>query len=294
MQSAVRRQPSERAPVRILRTAPRKRPGNRAQCVALSSDTGTQWLLLPSPSAEILPGIRWGHVDECYGAAFWGTLAWQGRISSESRERHALGRNLREEIVACLLGGHGMPAEVGLAAFTAVRSSGLLTSSPYDAGAFEAVLRAPLEVGDRLVRYRFPVVKSRQLALALTAFERASPPTSAVPLRNWLRSFSGIGPKTASWIVRNRDAGARVAILDVHVIRACQILRLFPLTCQLPRDYDHLEAAFLTLSDALGVPAGDLDAAMWYEMRLAPKLVDRALAASTPVRSRTSQHNSAT
>ncbi len=191
------------------------------------------------------PAFRGGYVDECYGAAFWGTLAWQGRIASGSRERHALGRDLREEIVACLLGGHGMPAEVGLAAFAALRSSGLLTSSSYDARTFETVLRVPLRVKDRLVRYRFPVVKSRQLALALVEFERGTPPTDAVHLRNWLRSFSGIGPKTASWIVRNRDASARVAILDIHVIRACQILKVFPMTCQLPRDYDQLEAAFL-------------------------------------------------
>lgn len=274
--TAVRTRRTE-APVRLLRTQPRKRPADDAQCVALNASTETHWLVLPSPLSEVLPGVKWGYIDECYSAAFWGALAWQGRFSLQADRRHALGRDLREEIAACLLGGHGMPAEVGLAAFAFVRSSGLLSHAPYDAREFEAALRTPLHVGDRRARYRFPVVKARQLALTLTAIERAVAPKDSIALRNWLRALPGIGPKTASWIVRNRDAGARVAILDIHVIRACQILGLFPGTCRLPRDYDRLEADFLRLSDALHVPPGDLDAVMWYEMRLAPVLVERAL-----------------
>jgi thermostable 8-oxoguanine DNA glycosylase len=216
-------------------------------------------------------------VDRYYSAAFWAVLAWQRRITATRQDSHALGRNLREEVAACLLGGHGMPAEVGLAAFELIRSEGLLNGGTFDPSVFETALRTPLRVGSRLVRYRFPVVRARQLASTLAMMEQEAPPAEPTALRNWLMAFPGIGPKTASWIVRNRHADARVAILDIHLIRACQILGLFPMTVRLPRDYNQLEGTFLKLAEALGVLPGDLDAVIWYEMRLAPELVEREL-----------------
>ena len=43
---------------------------------------------------------------------------------------------------------------------------------------------------------------------------------SPVALRDWLLAIPGIGPKTASWIVRNRTGSSAVAIIDVHILRA--------------------------------------------------------------------------
>jgi thermostable 8-oxoguanine DNA glycosylase len=78
----------------------------------------------------------------------------------------------------------------------------------------------------------------------------------------------GIGPKTASWIVRNWTGTDEVAILDVHVLRAGQLMGLFPREIKLPRDYGRLEQIFLEFSKALNVRASLLDAIIWREMRI--------------------------
>src|SRR5690242_15800085 len=89
------------ARVRLLSTAPRAATIGGAQTVALTTNGSAQWLLLPRPTCEVDVGIKWGYVDECYSAAFWATLAWQHRLSGEGNQRHALGRDLREEIAVC-------------------------------------------------------------------------------------------------------------------------------------------------------------------------------------------------
>jgi thermostable 8-oxoguanine DNA glycosylase len=85
-------------------------------------------------------------------------------------------------------------------------------------------------------------------------------------------SFRGIGPKTASWIVRNWYDSDDVAILDVHIVRAGQIAGVFPRTAALPRDYYVLEDLFLRFARAIEVRPSALDAKMWSQMRQAGKL----------------------
>ena len=80
-------------------------------------------------------------------------------------------------------------------------------------------------------------------------------------------SFEGIGPKTASWIVRNHMGSDDVAIIDVHVLRACHRMKLFPNEISLPRDYRALEESFLNFANAIKVRASLLDAVMWVETR---------------------------
>ena len=251
---------------------------NRAtQSVSIRVDNQPLWLTLPAPDCEIAPGIRWGDVDECYRPAFWCHHAWRRRLDSPLQSRYALGADLGEEVAACLLGGFGVRGEIGVAAFEMLRAEGLLSGSSFSAGAFERALRVPLRVGARSVRYRFPALKGRYLALALSELSESDPPIESRELRNWLQRLPGVGPKTASWIVRNRDATARVAILDIHIVRACQIIGLFPGRCSLPRDYDALEQRFLWLADQMCVAPSDLDATMWAEMRVAPAPASKAL-----------------
>ena len=78
----------------------------------------------------------------------------------------------------------------------------------------------------------------------------------------------GIGPKTASWIVRNWLGSDDVAILDVHVLRAGILMGLFPEDCRLPKDYEVLEKKFLDFARAIQVRASLLDAIMWRDMRV--------------------------
>lgn len=263
--------------IRLQQTCPRKSRTTESQVAAIHGAKEIHWLVVPNAAIEWAPGRAWGHFDACYSAAFWALHAWQHRLQYAATSRHALGENLREEVAACLLGGHGMPAEVGLAAFARVRDAQMLSHPAPSSEHLERLLRLPLSVNGREVKYRFPVVKARQLSRAMSTLHAHTPPTSSAALRDWLQTIPGIGPKTASWIVRNRDANARVAILDIHVIRACQILGMFPHRLQLPRDYNALEASFIRFADQLGLPPGDVDAAMWYEMRVAPAMVADAL-----------------
>ena len=85
--------------------------------------------------------------------------------------------------------------------------------------------------------------------------------------------INGVGPKTASWIVRNLTGSDEVAILDIHIIRACRLMSLFPREVRLPRDYGPLEERFLKFAEGLGVGAAVLDALIWTKMREMPRLV---------------------
>ncbi|WP_173154269.1 8-oxoguanine DNA glycosylase [Phytohabitans suffuscus] len=178
--------------------------------------------------------------------------------------RHRLGGDLAEEVAACLLSGHGMPYETGLAAFHAVRDAGLLTRCP-DERELEWVLRAPLDVGGRTVHYRFPTQRARWLAAALRHVCTQRPPKNSHELRDWLMLAPGIGPKTAGWIVRNHLGSDDVAIIDVHVLRAGTNAGVFDPAWTPISDYPRLEAFFLAWAGYGGVRAADLDAVIWSE-----------------------------
>ncbi|MFC5507087.1 hypothetical protein [Bosea massiliensis] len=91
---------------------------------------------------------------------------------------------------------------------------------------------------------------------------------SDVELRDELIGLPGIGPKTASWVVRNYRDSDSVAVLDVHIVRAGQFLGLFSKGETPQRDYPSLESKFLRFAEAIRTPASLLDALMWQHMRL--------------------------
>jgi len=91
---------------------------------------------------------------------------------------------------------------------------------------------------------------------------------TALELRDELLNLEGVGPKTASWIVRNLRGSDEVAILDIHVLRACSAMAVFPEEVSLPKDYEALERRFLNFATAIEVRASILDAVMWTEMRI--------------------------
>lgn len=86
-------------------------------------------------------------------------------------------------------------------------------------------------------------------------------------------AFKGIGPKTASWIVRNHLGSDEVAILDIHVIRAGRLIGLFGGKENVQRHYQAMEDKFLLFARRIGVPASCLDIIMWRQMRNAPLTV---------------------
>lgn len=219
------------------------------------------------PDAEVIPGVRWGRPEWVPSAAFW---AFMISRASETTDGF-VGRlcSLQSEIGFCLIGGYGITAEINHAVHDRLTEAGLLTPGRRpSADEIEALLRQPVTVGGRSVRYRFPHQRSGRLAVALRMVEDEPPPTGdPMAFRRHLMRIPGIGPKTASWITRNWLGSDDVAILDIHIMRAGILIGLFERSHRLPRDYEMLERRFLEFCRALGAKPSLLDAVMWRAMR---------------------------
>jgi thermostable 8-oxoguanine DNA glycosylase len=238
------------------------------QVISARSAVGTQHLRLPDPEVELLPGIRWDSHEYLFTPAFWAAHAWQCLLAGQLPQRHRLGSTLREEVAACLLGGYGIPAEIGLAAYALLRDSGMLERSTTETE-LRAALTQPLRVNGRSVHYRFARQKALYLSIALDALDDCAglERLRDVELRGWFTELPGVGLKTASWITRNLRGSDSVAIIDVHVFRAGRLAGIFPASATIARDYEELEQRFLNFSSALAVPASQLDALIWDFMR---------------------------
>ncbi len=225
-----------------------------------------RFLELPDPDEWLMPGVRWGSFEHALTPAFWVSQAWQ---AGEPTQGFALCANLTEEVVTCLLGGHGMPAEVGLAA--SVRVIEVLREIGPERITLAraiAILTTPLNVNGRPARYRFVNQRAKYLVGCLEGLTQVNESElSDLDLRNALCALPGIGPKTGSWIVRNRRGSDAVAILDLHIVRACEHMKVFPERADPARRYFDLEARFLEFCERAGVRASVVDAVMWATMR---------------------------
>lgn len=257
----------------------------KPQIAAVFLDATVAQLELPAAEEEVMPGVPWGTVDAFPTPAYWLYQVLARRLAGEGHG-YRIGSTLAEEVSACLLGGHGMPASVGVAAFQALRARGLLATTP-TAEAFEVALSAPLQIGSRSVRYRFARQKSRYLAAALRRLHEVPPPVSSGRLlRDALLTIPGIGFKTASWVARNWLSADDVAILDIHIMRAGALGRFLTPGLTVERHYLRLEEEFIAFSRALRVRPSELDAVIWLEMASSARTVSRLLQ-SDSTRSRT-------
>lgn len=221
---------------------------------------------LPKPDEEVIPGVHWGAIESFLTPAYWAYQVLANRIIGNNIN-YKLGETLKEEVGACLLGGHGIPSNVGLAAFYHVKSRGAFSDQPPSQESLLDWLKEPIEVEGRQIRYRFANQKSRYLYEALRKLSIEEPPiSSGKALRNWLLTIPGIGYKTASWIARNWLDADDVAILDIHILRAGLLGNFFEGNLTVERHYLELEEQFIRFSEALGVRASELDALMWLEM----------------------------
>lgn len=265
------------------------------QSAILFSRVGVLKVELPSEDVALLPGVRWGAIDAFPTPAYWVYQAISRRMEGGPL-RYRLGRSLAEEVGACLLGGHGIRATVGLAAYERLRLSGAFerASIPSEEQ-IRYWLNEPLSVGGRPVRYRFAAQKARYLARCMSAVHAAPTFATGRELRDWLVSLPGIGPKTASWISRNWMDADDVAILDVHIIRFGIAIGLFDKSLRVEKHYAKLEALFLDFCNRVGVRASELDAVIWHEMASSPASV-RALSTKplTPIAIRHRTRKSAT
>lgn len=234
-------------------------------------------LQFPDENTELLPGLKWGRVEDFPSPAYW---AFQARIRQLAHRKieYQLGETFKEEVAACLLGGHGISAEIGLAAFKHLKNRGAFSGSSPDEALLFSWLTEPLLIGKRSVYYRFARQKAHYLSIILPELDEVTPNhQTGKCLRAWLVTFPGIGPKTASWIARNWLGATDVAILDIHVLRAGQIIGLFEQGKKIETHYFELEDRFLQFASGLGVDADELDAVIWYEMMASPLTVRHIL-----------------
>ncbi|MBB2792678.1 UNVERIFIED_ORG: thermostable 8-oxoguanine DNA glycosylase [Rhizobium pisi] len=220
-----------------------------------------------SPDDELMPGVKWGKPEWVPSPAYWASI-----LSNATEASHGFvspNASLFEEVGFCLLGGFGVTAEMNHSYFELLRDEGIFDPGAHITAAMvEGLLSQPLMVLGRKRRYRFPRQKASRIVQAM-AMVAALPRSHNDPLefRKLLLEIPGVGPKTASWITRNWLGCDEVAILDIHVIRAGRLIGLFEDKYTLPKDYDLMEAKFLSFCGALGVKASLLDAVMWSEMR---------------------------
>jgi N-glycosylase/DNA lyase len=247
-----------------------------SQCAAVYTGRASVQIELPSLDEQVLPGLRWGAIEAFPTPAYWAYQVIARRLVNRS-VHYRLGTSLEEELVACLLGGHGIPARVGVAAFQRLRTRGILAGTPSEQELL-IQLKEPLWIEGRPVHYRFANQKARYLSTALHLI-RETPPSmaSGQSLRDALMALPGVGPKTASWIARNWLDADDVAILDIHVLRAGALTGFLDSSLRVDRDYLALESQFLRFSHAIGVRPAELDALIWLEMASSSATVRRLM-----------------
>jgi thermostable 8-oxoguanine DNA glycosylase len=224
-------------------------------------------VVLPPRDSEAIEGVAWGAPDSVNTPAYWAVRCrWRGDASPDFA---SAGTPLVEEVGFCLLGGFGIKYEVNHAAFTLLKARGVFDpKNPVSEMDIRVLLSEKLSIEGSFVRYRFPNQRARRLHRMRDYFQRYTlTGLGPLELRNELMKMEGIGPKTASWIVRNHLNSDDVAIIDIHVVRACQAMKVFPESVQLPKDYGILEKRFLALAEAIEVRPSILDSIMWTEIR---------------------------
>ena len=240
-------------------------------------------LLLPAAADQLLPGVYWGHIDEVFSPAYWAVQAW---LDADIQRYcvYRLGTTLQEEVCACRMGGYGIPSEVGLAAYQAIRKEGILSEEHPTEESIRAILGSPLNVGERKVRYRFAAQKAKYLAKALHALSRETPSADChKQFRNWLKeNLPGVGLKTASWITRNYLDSDEVAILDIHILRAGRYVGLYGVDDCVEKGYLCMEDRFLKFARALQVRPAILDTLMWRQMKESGYLLQSSAATQPP------------
>lgn len=234
---------------------------------------------LPSEHHELLPGVKWGDCSQLYTPAFWKMLYISHRQTDVTYNIYKLGSSILEEIVVCLLGGFGMPSEIGIAAFDRLKNRNLIRANILFSEIYDALYEPFILDDGRKARYRFYNQKSRYIYELLNRTDlHQIPANNDMLLREWLLTVGGIGLKTASWITRNWLNSDNVAILDIHILRAGILAGFYDQKIDnLDRNYLLLEQQYLAFCNALEVSSAIMDAIIWDFMKKNNKLAINAL-----------------
>ena len=235
----------------------------------------------PVVTAEVLPGLKWGYHYQLYTPAFW-KLQYLLNDFPVQESNHQLCDNLIEEIIMCLLGGYGIPSEMGIMAFDRLKQEGLISRKADHDSILDALSRPFVGKSNKPVRYRFANQKAGYIYHFLNREDLCDIPShNDLALRKWLMGLRGIGPKTASWITRNWLHSERVAILDIHILRAGILTGFFAKELNVSNDYYHLEYQYLNFCKGIEVLPSNMDAIIWSYMKKNNKLALNILSSTS-------------
>lgn len=219
------------------------------------------------PDEEVVSGVLYGSPDQLLSPAYWVKRCKEGeKISYDFISRES---TLFEEVGFCLLGGFGVKLEICEAFYNFLQKEGtFIPDKEFTEEQLFELLNTQIKILGKPHRYRFPRQRARRIHLAMKKLRKLNLDTSNDRVfRDQIQSLEGIGYKTASWIARNWLGSERVAILDIHVLRAGRKINLFKKDYNLPKDYLYLENRFLDFANAIEVRASVLDAVIWTDMR---------------------------
>lgn len=233
----------------------------------------TPHVMEPIGGQAVLIGSTWQRTVRWYDPSYLGTAAFWVEQTRQRRRpaTYQIGSTLLEEVALCVLGGYGVTEQVAFAAFSRCQHAGLLTGELFSADMFHAALIEPLTVAGRPrpVRYRFPRPQSESTGPPPSPISTRTHPrrrTAHAELRDWLTGVPGVGPKTASWVVRNLTRSDAIAVIDIHIRRAGVAAGVFDPAWKLPRDYLLFEEAFVAWAHLGRVGTADLDACIWSSL----------------------------
>ena len=219
---------------------------------------------MPLRKGELSVECAWRIVDDLY------LQAVQPPGSVESLE-------IESELLFCLMGGFGITYEHGRSATEVIWHLRPFSEEWKDHDLFEAVSNElmqpqfePAKTDGTLRRYRFPLQKASTIVKARNWLHRNNPlhlrlreMSTCTERRRFLSGCPGVGPKTASWLLRNLGMGAELATIDIHVLRALAEAGRIPDNIQMPRDYETVEEAFLKWCSELDASPAAFDLFVW-------------------------------
>lgn len=224
---------------------------------------------LPDAGDFVMPDVAWGEFSNLFTPAYWVSQLWMAGLDSQKTSPYRAQGSLAEEITFCMLGGFGITAELATAAFQACKAAGLIDQLNVSSKDWTEILREPIAVMGRSVKYRYPNQKAIYLAEAMDFLRRDTPDlSSGRGLRDSLLKIRGVGPKTAGWVARNFLDSDDVAILDIHLIRAGQLCNLYTVQQKVEREYFEMEARYIDFCQALSVRPAVIDCLIWDQMRI--------------------------
>ncbi len=214
--------------------------------------------------SQLFIDVDWEEAGKRFTKSYWQV---QYHLKNALSCSFRLGSNLMEEVVACLLGGYGLKAELGLLAFHRIKNLRLIHKGVALSEVEEAMSR-PFKVNGKNVHYRFPYQKAKYIYSFLQRTDLDDLENlCGLDLRNKLMDVKGIGPKTASWIARNYSDCDDVAIVDVHIYRAGRIAGFVDSKWDMRKDYFKIEDSFLDFCHSINASPAKMDSIIWNQMK---------------------------